>query len=166
MHCLQQALMLLQLLYLLLLLCIHRASVCCTSLQTKHVPAGAAALQDKYNHMLIFWRPDLKIYKATVLEEVPASSPFNPPAINASLTPKGGVFHPESDSFASTAGQMIAAVHSDKDSTGFSCKAFGSYMLNGGTFGWVLGFKQGAGGVITPVVSDNGTGTINEMQVN
>jgi hypothetical protein len=44
--------------------------------------------------------------------------------------------------------------------------AFGSYLLDGGSFGWVYAHKQGANGVITPYNTDNGTGIINKMQVN
>jgi hypothetical protein len=115
--------------------------------------------------MMILWRPDLKLYKATVLEEVPASSPFDPPAINASLTPKGGLAHPEPDSFSVTAGQIVAATHSDKDGNGAYCKAFGSFLMNPSTLGWAYAFKQGAGDAVTPYKTDNATGIINEMQV-
>jgi hypothetical protein len=115
--------------------------------------------------MLIFWRPDLKQYKATVLEEVPANTPVDPQPINATLTPNGAVFHPQPDSFSATAGQLIASVHSDKDNSGLFCRAFGSYMMEGTAFGWIYAYKQGADGAITAYTTDKGVGIINDMQV-
>lgn len=121
-------------------------------------------LWEKYSHISVYWRPDLKQYKATVVEGVPLSSPLHPPPVNASLPPTGGLFHPQSESTVSTAGQLIAALHSDKDSTGLFCRAFGSFLFNSESFGWVYGYKQGAGGAITPFTADNGTGFTNDMQ--
>jgi hypothetical protein len=115
--------------------------------------------------MITYWRPDLRQYKTIVLEEVPASAPFDPPPINSSLLPTGGVLHPQPDSFASMAGQLLAAVHSDRDSSGLFCRAFGSYILDASSFGWVYAYKQGSDGAIKSFTTDNGTGLINDMQV-
>jgi hypothetical protein len=73
--------------------------------------AGAAALQDQYSNMLIYWRPDLGLYRAVITEAVPANTPFDPPFINPTLTPIGGFVKPASDANNKQTGQLMAGIH-------------------------------------------------------
>jgi hypothetical protein len=121
--------------------------------------------QDKHDHLFIFWRPDMKQYKVVVLEEVPPTTPFDPPFVNASLTPKGGVLQPLEDSYLSLMGGVVNTIHSGRDSSGVVCWMLGSSMLDGKQFGWVTGHRLGAGGVVEKFMSDNGTGLTNDFMV-
>jgi hypothetical protein len=111
------------------------------------------------------WRPDLKLYSAVILEEVPASTPYDPPYINETLSPRGGFLQPITDAFASLNGGLLASMHSGKDTSSLVCQLFGAGLLDSKQFGWVVGYRRGKGGAIERVMSDNGTGLINGMQV-
>jgi hypothetical protein len=127
--------------------------------------AAAAALQDQYSNMLIYWRPDLGLYRAVITEAVPANTPFDPPFINPTLTPIGGFIKPASDANNKQTGQLMAGIHlaPAEVATGL-CQMFGATIMDASQFGWVLGFKN-VSGVITPIIGDNATGLTNQLQV-
>jgi hypothetical protein len=121
--------------------------------------------QGKYDHLSIAWRPDMKQYKVVVLEEVPPTTPFDPPLVNASLTPQGGFVHQQADSYLSMMGGLLAAMHSGQGSGSFVCPVLGAFVMDSKQFGWVTGHRLGADGAVERFMADNATGLINEMQV-
>ncbi|WIA10633.1 hypothetical protein OEZ85_010815 [Tetradesmus obliquus] len=124
-------------------------------------------LWDKHSNMLIYWRPDIAQYKVVISEVVPSSTPFDPPFISTDLTPVGGFVKPGNDDSQQRTGQLITAVHLDVPTANFSkalCLGFGATILDANQFGWILGFKQGSGGVPEPVILDNATGLTNRVQ--
>ena len=59
--------------------------------------AFAGALQDRYDgRVFIAWRPDLKLVKYGVWEEVPESTPSDPPEAPGVPT-RAGAVKPETD---------------------------------------------------------------------
>lgn len=117
--------------------------------------------------MLVYWRPDLKMYRAVITEEAAADAPFDPPFISDSQTPTGCFVKPAPDASLQFAGQIHVSMTLDVPNLNISnqaCNGFGSYILNPSQFGWVLTFKDTGAG-IAPVVTDNATGLTNQMQV-
>jgi hypothetical protein len=95
--------------------------------------------QGKYDHLNIAWRPDMKQYKVVVLEEVPPTTPFDPPLVNASLTPQGGFVHQQADSYLSMMGGLLAAMHSGQGSGSFVCPVLGAFVMDSKQFRWGRG---------------------------
>jgi hypothetical protein len=115
--------------------------------------------------MLIYWRPDLGLYRAVITEEVPDNTPFDPPFINDALTLVGGFIKPGNDASLQQNGQLMQGIHlAPARYATFLCQAFGGVVLDPSQFGWALSFRDNNGAVV-PVVSDNATGLTNQMQV-
>jgi hypothetical protein len=122
-------------------------------------------LQSQYSNMLIYWRPDLGLYRVVITEEVPDNTLFDPPFIDDALTPVGGFVKPGNDASLKQTGQLMAGIHlaPAQVATGL-CQLFGGTILNPSQFGWALGFRN-VNGAVVPVVSDNATGLTNQLQV-
>jgi hypothetical protein len=104
-----------------------------------------------------------------ITEKVPGNTPFDPPFISDELTPIGGFVKPGNDETQKSTGQLFAAIYLGvPGAPGLSeqlCYGFGSTIMNSTQFGWTLGFRQGSGGALEPVIGDNATGLTNKIQV-
>ncbi|KAF6256372.1 hypothetical protein COO60DRAFT_1640790 [Scenedesmus sp. NREL 46B-D3] len=123
-------------------------------------------LWDEHSNLQIYWRPDLGLYRTVITQEVPANTPFDPPFINAALTPVGGFLKPRNDANLKQSGQLLAAIHLDTpnpDAAAGLCQLFAGSLIDASQNGWALGFRNN-NGVIEPVISDNATGLTNQLQ--